>query len=103
MPTIDIDLYSDTQTRPTQAMRDAMASAPVGDEQRGEDPTTNRLCEMVAALLGKEAAVFMPSGTMCNHTHFYILRTQIFEDVSHGREYSALDLCQELILASQIQ
>ena len=66
MPTIDIDLYSDTQTRPTQAMRDAMASAPVGDEQRDEDPTTNRLCEMTAELLGKEAAVFMPSGTMCN-------------------------------------
>jgi len=66
MPTIEIDLYSDTQTRPTQAMRDAMANAPVGDEQRGEDPTTNRLCEMTAELLGKEAAVFMPSGTMCN-------------------------------------
>jgi threonine aldolase len=66
MATIDIDLYSDTQTRPTAAMRDAMASAPVGDEQRGEDPTTNRLCEMVADMLGKEAAVFMPSGTMCN-------------------------------------
>ncbi|NKB59215.1 MAG: aminotransferase class I/II-fold pyridoxal phosphate-dependent enzyme [Alphaproteobacteria bacterium] len=66
MPNIDIDLYSDTQTRPTPAMREAMASAPVGDEQRGEDPTTNRLCEMVADMLGKEAAVFMPSGTMCN-------------------------------------
>lgn len=66
MPNIDIDLYSDTQTRPTQAMREAMAGAPVGDEQRGEDPTTNRLCEMVADMLGKEAAVFMPSGTMCN-------------------------------------
>lgn len=66
MPTIEIDLYSDTQTRPTAGMREAMASAPVGDEQRGEDPTTNRLCEMTAELLGKEAAVFMPSGTMCN-------------------------------------
>ncbi len=66
MTKIDIDLYSDTQTRPTAAMREAMASAPVGDEQRGEDPTTNRLCEMTAELLGKEAAVFMPSGTMCN-------------------------------------
>lgn len=66
MPTIEIDLYSDTQTRPTAGMREAMASAPVGDEQRGEDPTTNRLCEMTADLLGKEAAVFMPSGTMCN-------------------------------------
>ena len=66
MTSIEIDLYSDTQTRPTAAMRDAMASADVGDEQRGEDPTTNRLCEMTSELLGKEAAVFLPSGTMCN-------------------------------------
>ena len=61
-----IDLYSDTQTRPTTEMRRAMAEAPVGDEQRGEDPTVNRLCIMVAELLGKEAAIFLPSGTMCN-------------------------------------
>jgi threonine aldolase len=47
-------------------MREAMARAVVGDEQRGEDPSTNRLCEIVAGLLGKEAAVFLPSGTMCN-------------------------------------
>ena len=61
-----INLYSDTQTLPTAAMREAMARAPVGDEQRMEDPSVNRLCEMVAELLGKEAAVFLPSGTMCN-------------------------------------
>jgi threonine aldolase len=61
-----IDLYSDTQTRPSLAMRRAMADAEVGDEQRGEDPTTKRLEERVAELLGKEAAVFLPSGTMCN-------------------------------------
>ena len=61
-----VDLYSDTKTRPTAAMRQAMAGAEVGDEQSGDDPTTNRLCEQVAALLGKEAAVFLPSGTMCN-------------------------------------
>ena len=61
-----INLYSDTQTHPTPAMREAMARAPVGDEQRMEDPSVNRLCEMVAELLGKEAAVFLPSGTMCN-------------------------------------
>ncbi len=48
-----INLYSDTQTRPVEAMRVAMASAEVGDEQRGEDPTVNALCERVAALLGK--------------------------------------------------
>ena len=61
-----IDLFSDTQTRPTPAMRAAMAAAPVGDEQRGEDPTVNALCERVADLLGMEAAVFLPSGTMAN-------------------------------------
>jgi threonine aldolase len=61
-----IDLFSDTQTRPTPGMREAMARAEVGDEQSGSDPTTNALCERVAALLGMEAGVFMPSGTMCN-------------------------------------
>ena len=61
-----VDLRSDTVTRPTAAMRQAMAEAEVGDEQRGEDPTTNALCARVAALLGKEAAVFLPSGSMCN-------------------------------------
>jgi threonine aldolase len=61
-----IDLYSDTMTKPTPAMRRAMAEAEVGDEQKGEDPTTRRLEERVAELLGKEDAVFLPSGTMCN-------------------------------------
>lgn len=61
-----IDLYSDTLTRPTAAMRRAMADAPVGDEQRREDPSTNQLQQRVAAMLGKEAAVFLPSGAMCN-------------------------------------
>ena len=61
-----IDLYSDTATRPSPGMRKAMAEAEVGDEQKAEDPTTNALQERVAALLGKEAAVFLPSGTMCN-------------------------------------
>src|SRR5688572_19787355 len=61
-----IDLRSDTVTRPTPAMREAMARAPVGDDQYGEDPTTNLLQEKVAALLGKEAALWLPSGTMAN-------------------------------------
>ncbi|MBV9455933.1 MAG: threonine aldolase family protein [Bradyrhizobium sp.] len=65
-PPVKINLLSDTQTRPTPAMREAMACAEVGDEQIGDDPTVNLLCERVADLLGKEAAVFMPSGTMCN-------------------------------------
>jgi threonine aldolase len=61
-----VNLYSDTQTRPTQGMRAAIAAAEVGDEQRGKDPTTRALQERVAELLGQEAALFLPSGTMCN-------------------------------------
>ncbi|UFN50793.1 aminotransferase class I/II-fold pyridoxal phosphate-dependent enzyme [Roseomonas sp. OT10] len=65
-PPVRINLYSDTQTRPTPAMRAAMLAAEVGDEQFGDDPTVTALCDRMAALLGKEAAVFLPSGTMCN-------------------------------------
>jgi threonine aldolase len=61
-----INLYSDTQTRPSEGMRRAIASAEVGDEQRSQDPTTLRLQERVAELLGHEAGLFLPSGTMCN-------------------------------------
>ncbi len=61
-----ISLVSDTETRPTAAMRQAIANAEVGDEQRGEDPTVNRLQSRVAELLGKEAALWFPGGTMCN-------------------------------------
>ena len=61
-----INLFSDTQTLPSVGMRAAIASANVGDEQRFEDPTTLALEERVAELLGHEAAVFLPSGTMCN-------------------------------------
>jgi threonine aldolase len=61
-----IDLRSDTVTKPTPAMREAMASAPVGDDVYGEDPTVAELERRVAALLGHEAAVFTPSGSMAN-------------------------------------
>jgi threonine aldolase len=61
-----IDLRSDTVTRPSAAMRAAVAAAPVGDDQYGEDPTANRLQERIAKLLGKEAALWLPSGTMAN-------------------------------------
>jgi threonine aldolase len=61
-----VNLHSDTQTRPTPGMRKAIAEAEVGDEQRGLDPTVNALQERVAELLGHEAALFLPSGTMCN-------------------------------------
>jgi len=61
-----VNLYSDTQTRPTEGMRRAIAAAEVADEQRGLDPTVNALQERVAELLGHEAGLFLPSGTMCN-------------------------------------
>ena len=61
-----IDLYSDTKTRPSTGMRAAMAQAVVGDEQTDEDPTTLALTARVAALLGMQAGLFLPSGTMCN-------------------------------------
>ena len=67
-----VNLLSDTQTRPTAGMRAAIAAAEVGDEQRGRDPTTNALQERVAELLGHEAAVFLPSGTMCNEIAFRV-------------------------------
>ena len=66
MPDPIIDLRSDTVTRPTPGMRAAMAAAEVGDDVMHEDPTVNRLQERVADLLGKEAALFVPSGTMSN-------------------------------------
>lgn len=74
-----VDLYSDTKTRPTPAMRKAMAEAEVGDEQAFEDPTVNELVETVAGLLGKEAAVFLPSGTMANEIAYRV-------HVRHGEE-----------------
>ena len=61
-----VNLYSDTQTMPSAEMRRAIAEAEVGDEQRGLDPTVSALQERVAELLGHEAALFLPSGTMCN-------------------------------------
>src|SRR5689334_15910813 len=61
-----IDLRSDTVTRPTQAMSAAMAAAEVGDDVFGEDPTVNRLEAMTAEMFGKEAALFVPSGTQSN-------------------------------------
>ena len=68
-----IDLRSDTVTRPTPAMREAMARAEVGDDVYGEDPTVNRLQEEVAARLGKEAGLFVPSGTMANQVALGVL------------------------------
>ncbi len=66
LPPVRVNLYSDTQTKPSAAMKDAMMRAEVGDEQHGDDPTVHELCDRMTALLGKQAAVFLPSGTMCN-------------------------------------
>jgi threonine aldolase len=66
LPPVRVNLYSDTQTKPSPGMREAMLHAEVGDEQHGDDPTIHALCDRMAALLGKEAAMFLPSGTMCN-------------------------------------
>jgi threonine aldolase len=65
-----VNLYSDTQTRPTEGMRRAIAEAEVGDEQRFADPTVTALQERVADLLGHEAGLFLPTGTMCNAISF---------------------------------
>src|ERR1700759_3842431 len=83
---VRVNLYSDTQTKPSRAMKEAMMEAEVGDEQHGSDPTTHALCDRMAALLGKEAAVFMPSGTMCNEV-------TILTQCRHGDEILAHPTC----------
>src|ERR1700746_2084440 len=80
-----IDLRSDTVTLPSPGMREAMAVAPVGDDQYGEDPSVNRLQERIAELLGKEAALFVPSGTMANQIGLKLL-TRPGDDVIVGEE-----------------
>jgi threonine aldolase len=80
-----IDLRSDTVTLPSPGMRQAMAAAPVGDDQYGEDPSVNRLQERIAELLGKEAALFVPSGTMANQIGLKIL-TRPGDEVILGDE-----------------
>src|ERR1700724_2009480 len=83
--TAPIDLRSDTVTRPSPGMRRSMADAPVGDDQYGEDPSVNRLQERIAELLGKEAALFVPSGTMANQIGLKLL-THPGDDVVVGDE-----------------
>jgi len=84
-----IDLRSDTVTLPSDAMRAAMAAAPVGDDQFGEDPSTNLLQERVAAMLGKEAALWMPTGTMANQVALRVC-TRPGDDVVVSRESHAV-------------
>src|SRR2546423_6695658 len=95
MPSPDgrVDLRSDTVTRPTRAMRRAMADAEVGDDVYGEDPTVTRLEELAAARVGKEAAVYVPSGTMGNQIALRLLARRGTEVLcaarAHIRQYEA--------------
>jgi threonine aldolase len=84
-----IDLRSDTVTQPTPAMRAAMAAAAVGDDQFGEDPSVNLLQERIALLLGKEAALWLPTGTMANQVALRVL-TRPGDDVVVSRESHAV-------------
>ncbi len=84
-----IDLRSDTVTRPTPAMRAAMAAADVGDDQFGEDPTVNRLQERMAGLLGKEVGLWLPTGTMANQVALRVF-TRPGDDVIVSRESHAM-------------
>jgi threonine aldolase len=84
-----IDLRSDTVTKPTDGMRAAMAAAPVGDDQFGEDPSVNELQARIASLLGKEAALWLPSGTMANQVALRAL-TRPGDDVIVSRETHAV-------------
>jgi threonine aldolase len=86
---VPIDLRSDTVTRPSPEMRAAIAAAPVGDDQYGDDPTVNQLQERIAALLGKEAALWLPSGTMANQVALRAL-TRPGDDVIVSRESHAV-------------
>ena len=80
---MEINLYSDTQTVPSKAMYQAMLSAPVGDEQHGRDPSVNLLCERVSDMLKAEAALFLPSGTMCNVISFLVHCDKGDEVIAH--------------------
>jgi threonine aldolase len=86
---VPIDLRSDTVTKPTEGMRDAMARAVVGDDQFGEDPTINSLQDRVAAILGKAAALWVPTGTMANQITLRVL-TRPGDDVIVSRESHAV-------------
>lgn len=84
-----IDLRSDTVTLPSAGMREAIGSAPVGDDQYGEDPSVNRLQDRVAELVGKETALWLPSGTMANQVALRTL-TNPGDDVIVSRECHAV-------------
>ena len=82
-----VDLRSDTVTKPSEAMREAMACAEVGDDVFADDPTINRLQEKVAEILGKEAALYVPSGSMANQTSIRAHTQPGDEIICHGESH----------------
>jgi threonine aldolase len=88
-----VDLRSDTVTRPSAAMRRAMAAAEVGDDLFGDDPTVNRLQDQVAGLTGKQAALYLPTGTLCNEIAMHVLARSghlvVCEENAHAGEHEA--------------
>ena len=87
-----VDLRSDTVTLPSEAMRQFMAAAPVGDDQYGEDPSVNLLQDKVAELLGKEAALFVPSGTMANQIALKVLTSATPFEASITEKGAAIEV-----------
>ncbi|MFZ0666103.1 MAG: beta-eliminating lyase-related protein, partial [Acidimicrobiales bacterium] len=82
-----VDLRSDTVTRPTDAMRKAMSEAEVGDDVYGEDPTVSRLEERFAARVGKQAAIYVPSGTMANQLAVRVLSRRATSVIAGRRQH----------------
>jgi len=87
MPDHLIDLRSDTETQPTREMRSAMAAAEVGDDVYGEDPTVLHLGERAAEIFGKEAAIFVPTGTMGNQIAIHLHTRQGQEVICESRAH----------------
>ena len=92
-----IDLRSDTVTRPTPAMRRAMAEAEVGDDVYGEDPTINKLEKRAAEILGKEAGLFVPTGTMGNTIAIKLLTEHVADRIRRGQIRSRSHIRRQLI------
>ena len=82
-----VDLRSDTVTKPSRGMREAMAGAEVGDDVFGDDPTVSRLQKRAAGLLGKEAAIYVPSGTMANQTAIRVQTQPGDEVITHTESH----------------
>ena len=93
---IKVDLFSDTGTRPSEDMRRFMSEAEVGDEQLGEDPSVNRLCRMTAEMLGKDDAIYLPSGLMANQISFAVHTEQgdevIMDQTAHPIHFESASL-----------